>query len=483
MSYDQLFRTGGSYATAGKSPYILFADQELTATGYVNNSLEGTLFSADPALSGTIVVSGSYVTPKWTFYDQNSGVTSALIVASLRVATTGICTATYDTASIPLLAVGDVVSINGVGWDATHPFINGSYVVTSATPAGAASKFTFNTLFYPAAELNYDGLLSGAWPEAAYVRRGPAFSIYDNRAASDAKGLSFTSVLFTPKKIYDAGTVTGYKRVLPSDLYTRFKFQSSSDAVPQGGINSNLFNVVSEDDVNIKPVLWSYFFGYNTATPPTSIFEIVFNSYAIVLRPSGDGSKLEFALLKFSWGAIANFPALAAAEEDKFKSYTVDGTTLGYLVCTNPEVVNTSTTVVTELAKSDAFTYNAEITPKFNLKITIRKHLLSDSILDGTYLVNLMVNDDYDDFGPAAHYDTVLHAYITKPSPVYNTTTGVVITDCMLMPMMYFKYNNTNEDNVGIDIVSPPSTGASKIVQDSLFFRQINAVDDAAYLY
>ena len=70
MSYDQLFRTGGSYDTAGKNPYILFADQELTATGYVNNSLEGTLFSANPALSGTVVISGSYVTPKWTFYDS-----------------------------------------------------------------------------------------------------------------------------------------------------------------------------------------------------------------------------------------------------------------------------------------------------------------------------------------------------------------------------------------------------------------------------
>ena len=481
MSYDQLFRTGGSYDTAGKSPYILFADQELTATGYVNNSLEGTLFSANPALSGTVVISGSYVTPKWTFYDSNSGVTSALITA-IEIAVDGTCTATYNTASIPLLAVGDVVSINGVDWNTTHPFINGSYVVTGVTLAGAASTFTFSTHVYEVIA-SYAGL---GVSTTAYVRLGPAFSIYDNRSASDAKGLSFTSVLFTPKKIYDAGTATGYKRVLPSDLYTRFKFQSSSDTVPQGGISSSLFNVVSEDDVNIKPILWAYFFGYNDAAGANSLFEIVFNSYAIVLRPSGDGSKLEFALLKFSWGDIidsAAWTAIIDAEGDKFKSYTVDGTDLGYLICTNPEVVNTSTTVVTELAKSDSFTYNSEFTPKFNLKITIRKHLLSDSILDGTYLVNLMINNDYDDFGPTAHYDTALHAYITKPSPVYNTTTGTVVTDCMLMPMMYFKYNNTNEDNVGIDVVDPPSTGASKIVQDSLFFRQINADDDAAYLY
>jgi hypothetical protein len=398
-------------------------------------------------------------------------VTSATITA-LTIAATGVCTVTYDTALIPTLAVGDVVSINGVGWDTTHSFVNGSWVVTTITLAGAGSTFTFETNIY--AVLNYAGLLD----VTSKVSLGPAFSIYDNRAPADAKGQSFTSVLFTPKKIYDVSTPANYKRVLPSDLYTRFRIQSASDVTPQGGINSNLFNVLSADGLNIKPALWAYFFGYNSSVTPTNLFHIVFNSYAFVLRPSGDGSKLEFALLKFSWGDIADsaaWTAIISAAEDKYKSHTISGTDLGYLICTNPDITNATTTLVTELAKSDSFTYNSEVTPKFNLKITVRKHLLSDSILNGTYLVNLLINDTYDDFGEKAHYDSILHAYITKPSPVSNTTTGTLLHDCMLMPMMYFKYNNTNEDNV--------QTDASKIVQDSLFFRQINSVAGAAYLY
>ncbi len=490
MSYEQLFRTGGSYNTAGKAPYMLFADQELVAGGYVNNSLEGELFSADPGGSGTIVIDGHTVTPKWTFFDSNSGVTSAAI-SGIVIGATGTCTITHDGGVAP--SVGDVIAINGVGWDATHPFVNGSWVVTAAD----ATTFTF-TINAPATA-SYAGLLT-----SATAKLGPVFKIYDNRAASDEKGKSFTSVLFTPKKIYDAGipTPTGYKRVLPSDLYTRFKFQSSSDVVPQGGINSNLFNVLSTDGLNIKPVLWAYFFGYNSSTAPSnSIFEIAFNSYAFVLRPSGDGSKLEFALLKFSWGGpwttgVAGTWITAVCGTEKFNSYTVSGTDLGYLISTNPDVGkegSPAVSVVTELAKSDSFTYNSEITPKFNLKITIRKHMLSDSILDGTYLVNLMINDAYDDFGESAHYDTILHAYIAKPSPVYNTTNGVLtplvtgglVHDSMLMPIMYFKYNNTNEDNVQTDLpfAVPPTSGASKIVQDSLFFRQINSVAAASYLY
>ncbi len=469
--YDQLFRTGGSYNTAGKWPYFYFADQELIAGGYVNNSLEGTLFSSNPPAGGTILLGSNYVTPDWTFYSQNANVTSTVITA-LSIAATGICTVTYDTALIPTLAVGDIVSINGVGWDSTHPFVNGSWAVTAITLAGAGSTFTFETNIYEA--LSYAGLLGAT----STVSLGPAFSIYDNRQPTDAKGQSFTSVLFTPKPIYDVGATATYKRVLPSDLYTRFRIQSSSDVTPQGGINSNLFNVLSADGLNIKPVLWAYFFGYNSAVVPTNLFEIVFNSYAFVLRPSGEGSKLEFALMKFNYGAIADSAAwttIIAAAEDKYKSHTVSGTDLGYLICTNPTITNTAATIVTELAKSDSFTYNSEVTPRFNLKITARKHLLSDSIIDGTYLVNLMLNDTYDDFGEKAHYDSILHAYITKPSPVSNTTTGSVLHDCMLMPIMYFKYNNTNEDNV--------QANASKIVQDSLFFRQVNSVTAASYLY
>lgn len=472
--YDQLFRIGGAYNYAGKSPYFYFADQELIAGGYVNNSLEGTLFSSNPALAGTILLSNSYVTPRWAFYSQNVAVTSAACTVVSIVS--GICTVTYDTALIPTLAVNDVVSVNGVDWDTTHPFVNGSWVVTSITLAGGASTFTFEIDASDTA--SYSGLLA-----SAVVSLGPAFSIYDNRSSAEAKGQSFTSVLFTPKKIYDAGSSTGtkYKRVLPSDLYTRFRIQSASDISPQGGINSNLFNVLSADGLNIKPALWAYFFGYNNLVSPANLFHIVFNSYAFVLRPSGEGSKLEFALMKFSWSPTyhidspADWTAVISAAEDKYKSHTVSGTDLGYLICTNPEVTNSVAAVITELAKSDSFTYNSAVTPKFNLKITVRKHMLSDSVLDGTYLANLMVNDSYDDFGEAAHYDTILHAYIAKPSQTSNTTNNVALHDCMLMPIMYFKYNNTNEDNV--------QTNASKIVQDSLFFRQINSASAATYLY
>lgn len=470
--YDQLFRTGGAYNTAGKSPYFYFADQELVASGYVNNSLEGTLFSSSPASSGTILLSGSYITPKWVFYSQNAEVTSSGITA-VAIAS-GICTATYDTALIPVLAVDDVISINGVDWDITHPFINGSWVVTSVILAGASSTFTFEINAQNTA--SYAGLI-----DSATVALGPAFSIYDNRALTDAKGQSFTSVLFTPKRIYDVGASTGtkYKRVLPSDLYTRFRIQSASDILPQGGINSNLFNVLSIDGLNIKPALWAYFFGYSNTVTPSNLFHIIFSSYAFVLRPSGEGSKLEFALMKFSWpptypiNSSGDWSAIISAAEDKYKSHTISGTDLGYLICTNPEVTNSAATIITELAKSDSFTYNSAVTPKFNLKITVRKHMLSDSVLDGTYLVNLMINDSYDNFGETAHYDTILHAYVAKPSPTSNTTNNSVLHDCMLMPIMYFKYNNTNEDNVQI--------GASKIVQDSLFFRQINS--SASYLY
>jgi hypothetical protein len=115
--------------------------------------------------------------------------------------------------------------------------------------------------------------------------------------------------------------------------------------------------------------------------------------------------------------------------------------------------------------------------------------MLTDSILDNTYLVNLMVNDDYDKFGEGIHYDSILHGYITKPSPNINTVATLYdpvlapVSDLMLMPIMYFKFNNTDEDNVGAPdlFVSPIIPGSSKIVQDNLIFKQLNP--DASYLY
>ena len=122
---------------------------------------------------------------------------------------------------------------------------------------------------------------------------------------------------------------------------------------------------------------------------------------------------------------------------------------------------------------------------KFNLKITIRKHLLSDSEIDDTYLVNLMINDNYDVFGPAVHYDSILHGYIDKPLALYNTVNSVQPADSMLMPILYFKFNNTDEQNVGVpdSFAIPSLPGSSKIVQDSLFFRQLNSSASTSYLY
>jgi hypothetical protein len=280
--------------------------------------------------------------------------------------------------------------------------------------------------------------------------------------------------------------------VLPSDLYTRFKFQTGSAAVPQGGINSNLFSSELADTSGnpVKPILWAYFFGYNSEVVPGNIFEIVFNSYAVVLRPSGSGSNLEFAIVKFSWGTDPGTATNLTSLTPQFAKYTVpntaQGTDLGYLISTNPSI---GTDKVTELAVSDSFTYDSEFPAKFNLKITIRKHLLSDSVLDGTYLVNLMISDNYEAFGPGKHYDTVLHAYITKPTPLYSVVTGSYPHDAMLMPMVYFKFVNIDANYVNAEspFANPPYPGSSKIIQDNLFYRQINsaALNTAgkSYLY
>jgi hypothetical protein len=491
--HDQFFKTGfnyggGSYDALAKWPNILFGDQEVGSVGgYIYNSLEGDLFD-DTYVSttdGTInIVSsnpspgfGGLVTPDW--YYQYAGVGFVQQVVSAVSITAGLCTIAF--AAPHAYVVDDIISLNGIVWDATHPNVNGVWKIFSIP---TSSSFTF--------EINAENVAGFSLTGSPLVTKGPVFEIRDNRPTNDAKGLSFTSTLFTPKPVYLVNP--GYRRVLPSDLYTRFRFQTGSDITPQGGINSNLFNVLLPDGItNIKPVLWAYFFGYNDPTlalrSTATHFEIAFNSYAVVLRPSGSGSNLEFAILKFNWGTDAgNTWMTSIINTDRFNKYTVEGTDLGYLVSSNPEVGRVAgNAVVTELAKSDSFTYNSEFAVKMNLKITIRKHLLSDSILDGTYIVNLMINDDYDVFGESAHYDSILHAYIPKPIPLYNTTDGTQPHDSMLMPMMYFKFNNINEANVGAPGFDLSVPGSSKIVQDSLLFKQLNAAAinsvGTSYLY
>jgi hypothetical protein len=466
-THDQKFRTEAAYINKGKRPYIYFGDSErgaLVSNGYINNSLEGAIFDASSAGTGQIVISSGVVTPNFGFYDAIGGAVWSISLVSII---SGVCkmkaTGTTD------YVVGDIVAITGFPFSSTIPFVNGTWVVTSVT----TTTFSNDTFTF---EINAPNHGAEAGPGLAH--KGFAFQIYDNRPLTDAKGDSFSSVLFTPTPTYSVAV--GYKRVLPSDLYTRFRFQSYSDVTPQGGINSNLFNVVDSANNNIKPALWAYFFGYNDSTiasrASANHFEIAFNSYAIVLRPSGVGSTLEFALVKFNWGTDTENWMSSIVGTDRFKSYTISGTDLGYLVSTNPDVGKVAgVSVVSEIAKSDSFTYSSEFAAKFNLKITVRKHLLSDSILDGTYLVNLMINDSYNSFGEHAHYDSILHGYITKPSPVFMTTDGTQPHDSMLMPMMYFKFNNTDSANVG--------SLSSKIVQDSLMFRQINSVTATSYLY
>lgn len=479
--YDQVFRTETGppdYTSRAKFPCIYFADCELgSLNGYVNNSLEGLEFDQNPATTGTIIIPNGVVTPNFQFYDSGSAPTSYSIVSANI--SNALCTIETATRSPETLNVGDVISINGILFDATHPYINGTWVIASIP---SNTTFTF--------EINAEDAAMFSLHPNAQVAKGLVFQIADYRPTTDAVGKSFTSVMFTPREIFRVAP--GFKRILPSDLYTRFRFQTGSDINPQGGINSNLFNVLDSAGRNIKPVLWAYFFGFcdssfNAVTRPTANhFSIAFNSYAVVLRPSGTGSNLEFALVKFNWGTDTDQWMTSIVDQSFFKSYDTDfpGSALGYLISTNPE---TGSNKVTELAKSDSFTYDAEFPVKLNLKITIRKHLLSDSQLDGTYLVNLMINDNYDLFGPGIHYDTVLHAYIAKPTTLSNTTIGSQPFDSMLMPMLYFKFNNINEQIVNAPSGDLTYAGSSKIVQDSLFFRQLNAaaVNTAgtSYLY
>lgn len=471
---DQRFRDASPYDALCKFPHIYFADalrSDGGSSGYINNSLEGSEFNAESSGAGTIALSSGLFTPNFSYFD--SGDSAFFSISDANILNRQ-CTIT--TAGDHSYTAGDVVAINGIDIDATHPFINGTHVIYSV-PSSSTFIFEIRTDDTPTPY--------GSLATAGRVSKGYVFSIFDNRPITDAKGKSFTSTMFTMKEIYRVNPL--FKRILPSDLYTRFRFQSGDDANAQGGINLNLFNVFDTDGTtNIKPVLWSYFFGYNDTIIPSNEFQIAFNSYAIVLRPSGSGIALEFAIVKFNWGTDASNWMNDIVGQSWFNKYTVSGTDLGYLISSNPSIGNNK---VTELAKSDPFTYDSSFAAKFNLKITIRKHLSSDAMSDGTYLVNLMINNNYDVFGENQHYDSILHSYIDRPAALYNIADGSHPHDSMLMPMMYFKFVNINEQNVGIPTPfgEPPTPGSSSIFQDSLFFRQINAsaVNDKnlSYLY
>jgi len=450
---------------------MFYADTEwYNNIGYVNNSLEGTIFDSANEL---ITLESQQFSPKFKFFDTPTVITALITSAAV---TSNVCTITCGAGHT--FAEGDVVSITGIDWvKPTMPYVNGVWTISSVD----GNDFSYE-IIAP------DGSWIGAGGDGAQAIKGSVFEIRDDRVAGppgDPRGLSFTSTFFTPAKILNSHSPSR-KRVLPSDMYVRFRFQTGSDTDPQGGINSNLFSVVNDADINIKPMLWGYFFGYSTASLPAdaTALHVAFNSYAIVLRSTGSGSRLEFALLKFDWGTIGVGDWMANRIDNETNRFEIEGTDLGYLIATNPDVENSN---VTEIAVSDSFTYDSEFAARFNLKITIRKHLLTDSSLDQTYLVNLMTNSTYEEFGPGRHYDSILHGYINRPTPVSVTTTGVQgsINDLMLAPMMYFKFNNTNEENVGAPNLSssPPNPGSSKIVLDSLFYRQLNSNVITPYLY
>ncbi len=497
MPYDQMFRTETSpfdHTICARWPYVLFADQEWVSSSYLNNSLEGELFTPDAAYSdGSYVITdeGAYFKPDFYFY-KAGGPDSATPYSirpntqnGLSINSSNICTIICTTSTT--IAVGDIVSVTGQYWSANTPYMNGSYVVRAVdttTNANDTISFEYNT-----GGVAYAATLFNSSFANRYLSKSPVFEVRDNRSTSAAKGKSFTSIIFTPKYSYYCSTAADNQRSACMDVYTRFRFQLGHDTLAQGGINSNLFNVIDESTgYNIKPVLWAYFFGYNLEDADADIlqssgnvFEVAFNSYAVILRPTGEGSRLEFAFVKFSWGTDCR-DWMNSIIDNKLKQYTVSENLLGYLVSSNPDVLKTGDTpIVTELAVSDSFAYNSELPTRFNLKITVRKHLLTDSSTDNTYLVNLMVNDDYNSFGPQKHYDSILHTYITRPNPITRTVTMSATPpypkSALLMPMFYFKFNNINDEVTGAPNIfeSPIYAGSSKIILDNLILRPINA--------
>jgi hypothetical protein len=423
-AHDLKIRSGGVLDTIGKEPYFRTVGiDSSTADGpqvFVNNSLEGSLF--DDGGTGKVTVAGGDIHPNFNL-DYTSALSAPVNIVD-GVAPAGLVR-TDNIVSVNIIGHGlvanDVFSISGITFDDTHEYqLNGVYRVFQKIDA---DHFTFVKKGSDFAKTYY------TYPMAVvltkYASATPVIKLFDNRQPADASGLSYSGLLLTP---LDLATLTqNYRKIVPSDLYLRFKVIDSTEEL--GGLNSNIFNVIDDTtQENVKPIIWAYFFGgltkvtdgnFSTADrTPANNFDILFNSYAVVLRPTGDGSRLEFALLKFNWGEII--------EANWFTNYIdtplinkyddVDGADLGYLISANPNVATISeVSKITEIATSSSFAYDSEKPLKFNLKISIKKHLLSDQATDNSYYFQLAISNDYDSFGDAAVYSNIMHAYIQRP--------------------------------------------------------------------
>ena len=122
--HDQNFQTTAGYQNSGKYPRIFFSDTEwYNQIGYVNNSLEGTIFDS---VNQNIILDGQQFSPKFKFFDVPT-VSSATITGAAIVS--NVCTVTCSGGHSFL--AGDVVSVVGVAWDNTHPYINGTWIVSA----------------------------------------------------------------------------------------------------------------------------------------------------------------------------------------------------------------------------------------------------------------------------------------------------------------------------------------------------------------
>jgi len=454
-AHDLLLRLGGVNDTIGKVPYFRTAGVDYsTADGpivYVNNSLEGALFDD----SGAGVLTGP-IHPNFNFFDTTGPntppQTTGFSVTSLSRAS-GIVSVTVDGSPAHGLAVNDIFAMTGITFDGTYVYdFNGVYKVFQVISStefqfiklGPDFSSTYYTAIYP---------INGV---TIFKYSNSAIAVFDNRQAGDISGLSYTSFLLSSQVVTDvsgAGTSPARKRITPEDLYIRFRIVNSTE--DQGGLNSNVFDVIDvATQENVKPILWAWFFGGLTKTTasdftsadrsPNNIFDILFNSYVIVLRPTGGGSYLEFALLKFNWGEVTSGNWFSNFIDTPLinKYDNVNGTDLGYLISTNPNVAKMSgVSRIVELATSSSFFYDSEIPLDVNLKISIRKHLLSDQSTDNTYYFQLAKNDDYNSFGDGAVYSNLLHSFITRPK-----TDGLTV---ITLPAAYTPANTTD---IGKDI-------------------------------
>ncbi len=462
--HDLDIRTGGAYNTIGKSPYFRTCSFEYNSSApitYLNNSLEGHLF--DDNGSGGVNYGTNVVFPNFNFMDTTEPNTPSVAFKTMTdvYRTNNIVTITISSHG---LVVNDIFSLTGIGiGELQTSELNGVFKVFQVVDSN-----TFKFICY-----GEDFVKSDVFGEetSLYVYlfkySNPVFKIYDNRDVSSSSGLSYTSVFLTSKFLCPQNPSDGYyrKRIVPSDFYIRFKITNYNETAT--GINSNIFNVIDENtSENIKPIIWAYFFGgltkvndfdFNSSDrTPNNIFDIIFNSYALVLRPSGVDSYLEFALLKFSWGEITSANWFTSfIDTPLINRYdSVSGTDLGYLISTNPNVSKLNgVSKISELAVSDAFYHNSDEELKLNLKISVRKHLLTDQSNDDTYYFQLAVNTDYDSFGDSFVYSNVMHSYIARPK--HN---GFV-----LISFQSSGYEGCSDSDIGKDVVDSLSNVVGKL--------------------